>query len=154
MISTHRKVKHLHNIRRQSVVSRATIRALREVLNRDVTPTHQTSRRIKTYRIFQSPPTPPAQSVMAHDEARETLITNVHDVIRLKFRRQKSLPQRKRKHQRPYRLEQQQQADVIRSPLNCPTFAWNSDRQQVQATRTAGRDKWIPVCNAFQRRQS
>lgn len=152
MINTHRKVKHLHNIRRKSVVSQATIRAL-EVFDRDVTPTRQTSRKVKTYRIFQSPPTPPAQFVMAHDEARETLITNVHDVIRRKFRRQKSLLQRKRKHQRPYRLEQQQQADVIRSPLNCPTFAWNSDHQQVQATLIAGRDKWIPVCNAFQRRQ-
>lgn len=152
MINTPRKVKHLYSIRRRNVVSRATIRASK-VFDRDVTPIHQTSQEIRKYRTFQSPPTT-QWFVMAHDEAQETrLITNVRDVIRLKFQRQKLL-QLRRKQQRPCPLAQQQQADVIHSPSNCPTFAWSSGHQQVQATRTAGRDKWIPVYSAFQRRQS
>lgn len=118
---------------------------------RDVTRTRRTSQEIRIYRIFQSPPIT-QWFVMALEEAQETLITRDRDVIRLKSQRQKSL-QLQRKHQRPY-PHQQQQADVTHWPWNFPTSAWSKDHQQVQATRTAGQDKWILVCNAFQRQQS
>lgn len=89
---------------------------------------------------------------MVLEEALEILITNVQDVIRLKFRLQKLL-QLQRKHQQPPQ-HQQQQADVTHSPLNFQIFVWNKGHQQVPAIRMDGReDRRIHRLSAFQRRR-